>query len=129
MSLLGAALLLESVAVGCEEVELLVVAGATAGVPMSVLLRVPMLPSWRCSGAGVAGLVADFGMAASVVGKADVEDVLAVVGFEYGLDAAFGELLLGTELVCAMLTPAVATSAATAAMLKVLGKFFISETP
>lgn len=65
----------------------------------------------------------------SEVGRAEVDGVLAGVGAVLGLDAAYGELLLGTELVCAMVTPAALTSATTAAMLKVLDTSFMCRTP
>lgn len=67
----------------------------------------------------------------SFVGRAEVEGELLVVGATYGLDAALGELLLGTEslVVCAMVTPAALTMAMTAAMLKVLDTSFIFGTP
>lgn len=67
----------------------------------------------------------------SLVGRAEVDGELLVVGATYGLDAALGELLLGTEslVVWAMVTPAALTIAMTAAMLKVLDTSFIFETP
>jgi hypothetical protein len=66
----------------------------------------------------------------SFVGRAEVEGELPVVGATYGLDAALGELLLGTEsLVWAMVTPAALTMAMTAAMLRVLDRSFIFRTP
>ena len=65
----------------------------------------------------------------SFVGRAEVDGELAVVGVVYGLEAALGELLLGTELVWAMVTPAALTNATTAAMLKVLDTSFMGRTP
>ena len=66
----------------------------------------------------------------SLVGRAEVEGALLVVGATYGLEAALGELLLGTEsLVWATVTPAAPTMAMTAAMLKVLDTSFIFGTP
>ncbi|MET0335219.1 MAG: hypothetical protein ABW190_13180 [Rhizobacter sp.] len=63
----------------------------------------------------------------SEAGNAEVDGELAVVGGVYGLEAALGELLFGTEVVCAMVTPAALTSATTAAMLKVLDTFCMFE--
>jgi hypothetical protein len=64
----------------------------------------------------------------SLVGSEVVEGSLSVLGVSYGLDAAFGELLFGTEsVVWAMVTPAALTMATTAAMLKVLDTSFMFE--
>lgn len=115
--------------------ELSVVDGVAAGVivPVSVLVREPMLPdpSWRCSSVGVAAVPpVVLWVLLSLVGSAEVDGRLLGVGAVLGLEAAFGELLLGTDgVVWAMVTPAALTRATTAAMLKVLVAFFMGLTP
>ncbi|MBX3622857.1 MAG: hypothetical protein KF891_23050 [Rhizobacter sp.] len=103
-------------------------------VPVSVLLREPMLPepSWRCCSDGVAELSVELGelvVLLSLVGSAEVDGRFDGVGAVDGLEAALGELLLGTDEVCASVTPAALTRATTAAMLKVLVAFFMGLTP
>lgn len=64
-----------------------------------------------------------------VAGSAEFCGLFGVLGTLYGAEAEFGELLLGTELVCAIVTPAAVTMATTAAMLRVLDALFMCLTP
>lgn len=108
---------------GAAVVELSVeVAGAAVLSVLGVELMLPELCDVVSAGALCCALFA------SVAGRAEVDGVFVGVAGEYGLEAELGELLLGTE-VCAMLNPALVTSATTAAMLKVLDPFFICLTP
>lgn len=108
---------LDEVSLGDEVValELLSIVEDVAGEvdDESVLLMLPLL------------------LVPSFVGRAEVEGVFWGVGATYGLDAALGELLLGTEslVVWAMVTPAALTMATTAAMLRVLDRSFMCRTP
>lgn len=110
VSLDGEAVVLLDVSLGVEVAAGVAALGVAVDESVLLMLGVLVLPS--------------------LVGNAEVDGELLVVGATYGLDAALGELLLGTEsVVWAMVTPAALTMAMTAAMLKVLDTSFMLLTP